>query len=168
MTRLEQSTTSSLDNTGTRSRRAAEPPVGRIAGRERLILAVLLTASFTLAVDFSILNVALPVIGADLGFSLGNLQWIATGFSLCAAGFTLLFGRIADLFGRRRLFLAGIAVLGLSSLVGGLAETPSVLILARVAQGLATAAVTPAALSLLTTSFPEGALRTRRSASTAR
>jgi EmrB/QacA subfamily drug resistance transporter len=132
-----------------------------IGGRDRLVLAVLLTASFTLAVDFSILNVALPTIGADVGFSLGNLQWIATAFSLCAAGFTLLFGRVADLFGRRRLFLAGIVLLGVSSLAGGLAGTPWVLIAARVAQGLATAAVTPAALSLLTTSFPEGPARDR-------
>ena len=133
----------------------------RIGGRERLTLVVLLTASFTLAVDFSILNVALPTIGADVGFSLGGLQWIATAFSLCAAGFTLFFGRIGDLFGRRRLFLVGIAVLGISSLVGGLAGAPWVLIVARVAQGLATAAVTPAALSLLTTSFPEGPVRDR-------
>lgn len=130
-------------------------------GRERLALGVLLTANFTLAVDFSLLNVALPVIGADVGFSLGNLQWISTSFALCAAGFTLLFGRVADLFGRRRLFLAGILLLGLSSLGGGLADTPGVLLAARVAQGLATAAVTPAALSLMTTSFPEGPVRDR-------
>ncbi|MGY5009100.1 MFS transporter, partial [Streptomyces sp. 900105755] len=63
----------------------------------RLTLVVLLVAQFMLAVDFSILNVALPVIGRGLGFSLGNLQWIATAFALCAAGFTLLFGRVADL-----------------------------------------------------------------------
>jgi MFS family permease len=80
---------------------------------------------------------------------------------LCAAGFTLLFGRVADLFGRRRLFLVGVVVLGVSSLVGGLATAPSVLITARVAQGLATAMVTPAALSLLTTAFPEGPRRDR-------
>ena len=129
--------------------------------RERLTLSVLLTASFTLAVDFSILNVALPDVGADVGFSLENLQWIATSFALCAAGFTLLFGRVADLFGRRRLFLAGIALLGVSSLVGGLADTPWVLLVARVAQGTAAAIVTPAALSLLTTSFPEGPRRER-------
>ena len=92
--------------------------------RQRLALAVLLTASFTLAVDFSILNVALPVIGADVGSRLAHLQWIATSFALCAAGFTLLFGRIADLFGRRRLFLLGMALLGVSSLVGGLADAP--------------------------------------------
>ncbi len=92
---------------------------------------MLLTATFTLAVDFSILNVALPTIGADVGFSLANLQWITTCFALCAAGFTLLFGRIADLFGRKRLFLVGMAVLGDLVAHGGLATTPPVLIAAR-------------------------------------
>ncbi|WP_033227419.1 MFS transporter, partial [Streptomyces virginiae] len=113
----------------------------RLDGRLKLVLVVLLVAQFMLAVDFSILNVALPVIGDGLGFSLSNLQWIATSFALCAAGFTLLFGRVADLFGRRRLFLVGLAVLGLSSLAGGLATSPEMLIAARVFQGLATAAV---------------------------
>ena len=133
----------------------------RLTGRQRLALFVLLTASFTLAVDFSILNVALPTIGADIGFSLDHLQWIATSFALCAAGFTLFFGRIADLFGRRRLFLLGIVLLGVSSLVGGFAQEPVLMIVARVAQGLATAMVVPAALSLLTTSFPEGPQRNK-------
>ncbi|WP_405803524.1 MFS transporter [Streptomyces sp. NBC_01187] len=133
----------------------------QMTGRMRLVLVVLLVAQFMLAVDFSILNVALPVIGQGLGFSLANLQWIATSFALCAAGFTLFFGRVADLFGRRRLFLLGLGLLGVSSLVGGLATSPEMLIAARVAQGLATAAVTPAGLSLLTTSFPEGPLRAK-------
>ncbi|MEU6062874.1 MFS transporter, partial [Streptomyces sp. NPDC047097] len=137
------------------------PAADRMTGRMRLILVVLLVAQFMLAVDFSILNVALPVIGQGLGFSLSNLQWIATAFALCAAGFTLFFGRVADLFGRRRLFLLGLGLLGVSSLVGGLATSPEMLIAARVAQGLATAAVTPAGLSLLTTSFPEGPLRSK-------
>ncbi|WP_066952618.1 MFS transporter [Streptomyces lushanensis] len=136
-------------------------PPARLTGRLRLVLVVLLVAQFMLAVDFSILNVALPVMGRGLGFSLGNLQWIATSFALAAAGFTLLFGRIADLVGRRRLFLAGLAVLGAASLLGGLAVNPEMLLIARVAQGLATAAVTPAGLSLLTSSFPEGPLRSR-------
>ncbi|MDQ0075609.1 MFS transporter [Arthrobacter oryzae] len=135
------------------------PAPTRMTGRQRLIMVLLLTASFTLAVDFSILNVALPRIGSDVGFSLEHLQWIATSFALCAAGFTLFFGRVADLFGRKRLFIAGMALLGIGSLVGGLATDPGLLLAARVAQGLATAAVTPAALSLLTTSFPEGPLR---------
>ncbi|MFF5387256.1 MFS transporter [Streptomyces sp. NPDC013012] len=131
----------------------------RMDGRMRLVLVVLLVAQFMLAVDFSILNVALPVIGEGLGFSLGGLQWIATAFALSAAGFTLLFGRVADLLGRRRIFLGGMAVLGAASLAGGLATTPEVLMAARVAQGLATAAVTPAGLALLTSAFPEGPLR---------
>ncbi|MCQ4079757.1 MFS transporter [Streptomyces sp. RB6PN25] len=131
----------------------------QLTGKLRLVLVVLLVAQFMLAVDFSILNVALPTIGKGLKFSLANLQWIATAFALCAAGFTLLFGRIADVVGRRRLFLVGLAVLGAASLVGGLAVNPPMLLAARVAQGLATAAVTPAGLSLLTSSFPEGPLR---------
>ena len=133
----------------------------QLTGRQRLALIALLSAGFTLAVDFSILNVALPAIGAEVGIALADLQWIATAFALCAAGFTLLFGRIADLYGRRRLFLIGMAVLGVASLAGGLANSPEVLLAARVAQGLATAAVTPAALSLLTTAFREGPLRDR-------
>ncbi|MGA5757142.1 MFS transporter [Nonomuraea bangladeshensis] len=135
------------------------PPARLLTGRHRVTLAVLLVAQFMLAVDFSILNVALPAIGDDLGFSLGGLQWIATAFALCAAGFTLFFGRIGDLLGRKRIFLGSLALLGVASLVGGLAPTPELLIAARVAQGLATAAATPSGLALLTTSFPEGPLR---------
>lgn len=128
-------------------------------GRMRLVLVVLLAAQFMLAVDFSILNVALPVIGRGLGFPLSDLQWVGTAFALAAAGFTLLFGRVADILGRRRQFMAGLALLALSSLVGGLSVDPGMLLAARAAQGLATAAVTPAGLSLLTASFPEGRLR---------
>lgn len=135
------------------------PAVPGMTGRQRLTLIILLTASFTLAVDFSILNVALPTIGADVGFSLEHLQWIATSFALCAAGLTLLFGRVADLAGRRRMFIIGMALLGSGSLLGGIASEPILLIIARVAQGVATAIVVPAALSLLFSSFPEGKLR---------
>lgn len=131
----------------------------RLTGRLKLVLAVLLVAQFMLAVDFSILNVALPAIGRGLGFSLADLQWIATAFALTAAGFTLLLGRIGDVVGRKKMFIGSVALLGLSSLIGGCATTPGVLLAARVAQGLATAAATPAGLSLLTTAFPEGPLR---------
>ncbi|ROQ34015.1 EmrB/QacA subfamily drug resistance transporter [Streptomyces sp. PanSC19] len=148
-------------STSTSTPAPADPAGTRMTGRMRLVLVVLLLAQFMLAVDFSILNVALPVIGEGLGFTLGGLQWIATAFALAAAGFTLLFGRVADLVGRRRLFLGGMALLGASSLAGGLATGPEVLMAARVAQGLATAAVTPAGLSLLTSSFPEGPLRAK-------
>lgn len=129
--------------------------------RQRLVLVLLLASQFMLAVDFSILNVALPTVGAGLGFADADLQWIATSFALCAAGFTLLLGRIGDYVGRRRLFLIGMAALGVASLVGGLATSPAMLLAARVAQGLATAAVTPAGLSLLTTTFAEGPLRSK-------
>ncbi|GAA2652357.1 MULTISPECIES: MFS transporter [Nonomuraea] len=138
----------------------AEPQTA-MTGRQKLVLTLLLGAQFMIAVDFSILNVALPVVGEGLGFSLTHLQWIATSFALAAAGFTLLFGRVADLVGRKRLFLGGMAVLGLSSLMGGLATSPEILLIARVLQGLATAAVTPAGLALLTTAFKEGPLRER-------
>lgn len=133
----------------------------RFTPAQKIAMAVLLTANFTLAVDFSILNVALPHIGRDLGFETSTLQWIVTSFALCAAGFTLFFGRVADLFGRKRLFLIGIVLLGVSSLAGGLATEPVLLIVARVGQGIATAMVTPAALSLMTTMFPEGPARSR-------
>ncbi|MFG2235949.1 MFS transporter [Streptomyces sp. NPDC048723] len=129
--------------------------------RQTLILLLLLGAQFTLAVDFSIMNVAVPVIGRELDFATENLQWIATAFALSAAGFSLLFGRVADLIGARKVFLAGLVLLTLSSLAGGLVDTAGPLLAARVAQGLATAMVTPAGLALLITSFPEGPLRDR-------
>lgn len=137
------------------------PAEDRMTSRHRLILVLLLGAQFMLAVDFSVLNIAVPTIGADLGFQLSTLQWIVTGFMLPAAGFTLLFGRIADLFGRRNLFLLGVLVLGIASLIGGLAQSPPMLLIGRTGQGLATAMATPAGMSLLTTSFPEGPLRQR-------
>jgi EmrB/QacA subfamily drug resistance transporter len=132
-----------------------------MTGRQLTVLLLLLASQFMLAVDFSILNVALPRVADGLGFRAADVQWIATSFALCAAGFTLLFGRLGDTLGRRRLFLVGMGVLGAASLLGGVATTPEVLLTARVLQGLATAAVTPAALSLLTGTFPEGPLRRR-------
>lgn len=136
------------------------PPL-TMSRHQRIALVVLLTAGFTLAVDFSILNVALPVIGQDVGFALENLQWIATAFSLCAAGLTLLSGRVADLLGRRRVFFTGMALLGLASLAGGIATEPALLLGARVGQGIATAMVIPSALALLLAAFEEGPLRAK-------
>lgn len=136
-------------------------PTQHLTSLQRLALTVLLTANFTLAVDFSILGVALPHIGRDLGFATAHLHWIVTAFALCAAGFTLFFGRVADLFGRKRLFMIGVALLGAASLAGGLATEPALLLASRVGQGIATAMVTPAALALMTTMFPEGPARSR-------
>ncbi|MEU7991042.1 MFS transporter [Streptosporangium canum] len=133
----------------------------RFTGRQRLILLVLLGAGFMLSVDFSILNVALPEVGQGVGLELTALPWIASAYALPAAGFTLLCGRLADLFGRRRLFLAGMVLLAVASLLGGFATSPEVLLAARALQGLSTALSVPASLSLLTTTFQEGATRDR-------
>jgi MFS family permease len=135
------------------------PP--RFTGRQRLILLVLLGAGFMVSVDFSILNVALPETGAGVGMDVAQFPWITAAYALPSAGFALLFGRLADLFGRRRLFVLSMVVLTAASLLGGLATGPEVLLAARALQGLATAMALPAALSLLTTTFPEGALRDR-------
>ncbi|NRQ32774.1 MFS transporter [Nonomuraea sp. NN258] len=137
----------------------AAPP--RLDGRRRLIAFVLLGASFMLSVDFSILNVALPEAGAGVGLGLAELPWITSAYALPAAGFTLAFGRMGDLFGRRRMLLLGMVVLTGASLLGGFATGPEALLTARVLQGLATAMTLPAALSLLTTTFEEGPLRAR-------
>ncbi|WP_345199646.1 MFS transporter [Streptomyces lavendulae] len=140
----------------------AAPPAGaRMTGRQVAALVVLLASQFMMAADFSVLNVALPEVGVSLGFSTGSLQWITTTFALCAAGCTLVFGRVGDYLGRRRIFTAGMVLLAVSSLVGGIADSAAMLLVARTLQGLATAAVTPAALALLTTAFTEPALRTR-------
>ncbi len=138
---------------------AVSPP--RFSSRQRLILFVLLGAGFLLSVDFSILNVALPEVGAGVGLGVAGLPWITSAYALPAAGFTLLFGRLADLFGRRRLFMCGMVVLIAASLLGGFASTAEMLLTARALQGLATAMTIPAALSLLTTTFTEGSVRDR-------
>jgi MFS family permease len=140
---------------------AAETTAPGFTGRQRIIMVVLIGAGFMLSVDFSILNVALPEVGDGVGLGVTGLPWISTAYALPAAGFALLFGRMADLFGRRRLFLFGIVLLICASLVGGFAANPAMLLTGRVLQGFATAMAIPAAMSLLTTSFPEGSLRGR-------
>lgn len=122
---------------------------------------VLLGAGFLFAADYSLLNVALPNVGADVGLGLTGLPWIVSAYTLPAAGFMLLFGRIADLYGRRRLFMAGLVLLSAASLLGGFATNPEMLLAARALQGTATAMAVPAALSLITTTFTEGNMRAR-------
>lgn len=136
-------------------------PPPHFSSRQRLILFVLLGAGFMVSVDFSILNVALPEVGAGVGLGLTGLPWIASAYALPSAGFALLFGRFADLFGRRKLFMFSMVLLTGASLLGGLASSPEVLLTARALQGLATAMALPAALALLTTTFEEGAMRER-------
>ncbi|MFJ5737351.1 MFS transporter [Streptomyces microflavus] len=139
----------------------APAPPARLSGRARLVLFVLCAAQFMVALDFSVLNVALPVLGADLGLSTSGLQWAVTAFALPSGGFLLLFGRIADLYGRRRLFLAGLTLFGASSLLATLAWDPASFLAGRALQGLGAAVIVPTGMSLLTTTFPEGPLRNR-------
>ncbi|OIV37687.1 MFS transporter [Mangrovactinospora gilvigrisea] len=142
---------------------AIRPPgvEARLGLRAKLVLAVLCAAQFAIALDFSILNVALPSLGRDLGFSAGALQWGITAFALASGGFLLLGGRIADLVGRRKVFLVGMAALTLASVLAAAAWSPEVFLAARVLQGLAAAGVVPSGMALLTAAFPEGPLRER-------
>ncbi|MFJ6216179.1 MFS transporter [Streptomyces sp. NPDC092296] len=133
----------------------------RYSGRQRLILLVLLGASFLFAADYSILNVALPEVGAGVGLGLKTMPWIVSAYTLPAAGFMLMFGRLADLFGRRKVFLAGMVLLTAASLLGGFASNPGMLLTARALQGTSTAMAVPAGLSLITTTFAEGPRRDR-------
>jgi EmrB/QacA subfamily drug resistance transporter len=121
-----------------------------------LALALLATVQFMVVLDIAIVNVALPSIQADLGFSQEDLQWVISAYALLFGGFLLLGGRVADLLGRRRLFIAGLVVFSAASLLSGLAWSDSALILARAVQGFGAAMITPAALSILMTTFAEG------------
>jgi EmrB/QacA subfamily drug resistance transporter len=126
-----------------------------------LALALLALAQFVVVLDASIVNVALPSIGRDLEFAQGDLSWVVNGYTLFFGGFLLLGGRMADLLGRRRLFMAGLILFAVASLAGGLATSPGMLIAARAVQGLGAALLSPAALSLVTVMFSEGAERNK-------
>ncbi|MFL6110288.1 MAG: MFS transporter [Catenulispora sp.] len=130
-------------------------------GRGKLVLLLLCGVAFLDLVDASIVNVALPSIRTDLGFSTQGLQWVPSGYLLTYGGFMLLGGRAADLFGRRRVLLVGTTVFGVASLAGGFANTAGLLVGARLVQGIGAALMMPAALSLLTTSFKEGSDRNK-------
>jgi EmrB/QacA subfamily drug resistance transporter len=125
------------------------------------ILAVVATAFFMTILDVSIVNVALPSIGKDLDFSQENLQWVITAYAIAFGGFLLLGGRAADLLGRRRVFFIGVVVFTAASLVCGLSQSEAMLIAARAVQGLGAAIISPAALSIVMTSFEEGAERNK-------
>jgi EmrB/QacA subfamily drug resistance transporter len=126
-----------------------------------LVLVLVCIAQFMVILDATITNVALPSIQEDLGFSSGDLQWVINAYTLLFGGFLLLGGRAADLFGRKRLFLVGIALFTVASLACGLAGDSTTLIIARALQGLGAALVSPAALSIITTTFAEGPDRTK-------
>jgi EmrB/QacA subfamily drug resistance transporter len=128
---------------------------------KNLALLLLAMTQFVIVIDASIVNVALPSIGAHLHFSRDDLSWVVNAYTLTFGGFLLLGGRLADLLGRRRMFMIGLVVFSLASLGGGLAQSEAWLITARAIQGLGAAIVSPAALSIITTTFAEGAERNR-------
>ena len=126
-----------------------------------IVLVLVCLAQFMVVLDATVVNVALPSIRNGLHFSAGDLQWVVNAYALFFGGFLLLGGRAADLLGRQRLFLAGIAVFTVASLLDGLSTSSGMLIAGRALQGLGGALVSPAALSIITTSFSDGAERTR-------
>ncbi len=126
-----------------------------------LALLLLCLTQFVVVIDASIVNVALPSIGKDLDMSQDNLSWVVNSYTLTFGGFLLLGGRISDYLGRRRTFIWGMVLFSIASLAGGLAQNEAMLIIARAVQGLGAAIASPAALSILTTTFQEGAERNK-------
>lgn len=127
-------------------------------------LALLCLGQLIVVLDLSIVNVALPAIQADLDFSAAGLPWVINGYAIAFAGFLLLGGRVADLIGRRRVFVAGLVLFTVASLSAGFAQSPEWLIAARIAQGFGGALLSPATLAILTTAFPQGRARARATA----
>ncbi len=126
-----------------------------------MILALVGAAQFMVILDVSIVNVALPSIRDDLGFSLGGLQWVVNAYTITFGGLLLLGGRASDLLGRRRMFITGILVFALASLAGAVAPSAGFLVVARAIQGVGGAIVSPSTLAVLMTTFREGPERHR-------
>ncbi|SHL07792.1 MFS transporter [Actinacidiphila paucisporea] len=141
--------------------KSTDPGRKRAAPPAWAVLLAVCAGQFLVVLDVSVVNVALPSMRGALGFGETGQQWVVNGYALAFAGFLLLGGRAADLFGRKRTFLTGLALFTAASLAGGLAQNPTMLITARVVQGLGSAVLAPTTLSILTTSFPEGPERTR-------
>ena len=142
-----------------RSRERPHVGVAPGSGSDRrrwLVLAVTVTAQFMVILDVAVVNVALPAIKHDLHFSQQSLQWVITAYAILFGGMLLLGGRLADLLGRRRLFMTGVAVFTLGSLLSGIAWSEGALIVTRGLQGLGGALLAPAALSIVVTTFREG------------
>src|SRR3954464_5091623 len=129
--------------------------------RRWIALILLCVAQFVVVLDASIVNVALPTIGNSLRFSESDLPWVVNAYVLTFGGFLLLGGRMADLLGRRRVFMGGLVLFAFASLAGGLAPSEGLLIAARAVQGLGAALLSPAALAIVTTTFREGSERNR-------
>ncbi|HWN73582.1 MAG TPA: MFS transporter, partial [Solirubrobacterales bacterium] len=122
-----------------------------------IALILLCSAQFVVVLDASIVNVALPTIGDALNFTESSLPWVVNAYVLTFGGFLLLGGRLADLLGRRRVFMAGLVLFAIASLFGGMASSSGQLVVARAVQGLGAAILSPAALSIVATTFKDGA-----------
>lgn len=143
-------------------RAAAEIPVsGRSAPPTWVVVALACAGQFLVVLDVSVVNTALPSMRADLGLSAPGLQWVVNAYTIAFAGFMLLGGRAGDLYGRKRMFLIGLALFTLASLAGGLAQEGWQLLAARAVQGLGAAVLAPSTLTILTSAVPEGAARAR-------
>ncbi|MFI1488323.1 DHA2 family efflux MFS transporter permease subunit [Streptomyces sp. NPDC020747] len=143
-------------------RTAAEIPVsGRAAPPTWVVVALACAGQFLVVLDVSVVNTALPSMRADLGLSAPGLQWVVNAYTIAFAGFMLLGGRAGDLYGRKRMFLIGLALFTLASLAGGLAQEGWQLLAARAVQGLGAAVLAPSTLTILTSAVPEGAARAR-------
>ncbi|MFF0632285.1 MFS transporter [Nocardia sp. NPDC004151] len=134
---------------------------GTHSGRARLILALVCACQFMVILDSSIVNVALPSVQRDLGFSATGVAWVVNGYLLAFAGFMLLGGRAADLFGQRRMLIIGLTVFSAASLIGGVATAAELLVAARFAQGIGAALLAPATLAVINTEFTETRTRAR-------
>src|SRR4051794_4044559 len=139
----------------------AEAPVRQVRAGANAVLAIVAVAQFMVVLDATVVNVALPSIQREVGFSEQSLSWVLNAYTLIFGGFLLLGGRAADRLGRRRLFMAGIALFAGASLACGLSQSEAMLLIARGAQGLGGAMVSPAALSIILTTFAEGSERNR-------
>src|SRR6202041_3227186 len=136
---------------------AATPPAASSKGKRMgWLLAVCCVAQFMVILDLSIVNVALPSIQLDLGFSAPELQWIVDAYAITFAGFLMLGGRAADHFGQRRMFVLALLLFGLASLAGGLAPDRTMLVVARAVQGLGGALMAACSLAIITSSFAPG------------
>jgi len=132
-----------------------------VTARPGVALALIVTCQLMLMLDATVMNVALPRIRTDLGFSTAGLSWVMNAYTLVFGGLLLLGGRLGDLFGRRRVFLAGIAVFTVASLAGGFADSAGLLVAARILQGVGAAAAGPNTLALITSTFTEQKARVR-------
>ncbi|HEY6276410.1 MAG TPA: MFS transporter [Streptosporangiaceae bacterium] len=148
-------------SSATRSATSAHLPLPARPSRRGVSLALVLSAQLMIILDMTVVNIALPRIQHGLGFSPASLSWVLNAYSLTFGGLLLFGGRLGDIFGRRKVFMAGLAIFTLASLAGGLATSAPLLLAARAVQGVGGAIASPAVLALIVSSFPEGRDRTR-------